>query len=464
MANINNNYTRSESPCRVHTTHYQENVPSYQEDVFSYLEAVKNKKWLSLEQFKEIGENSSVCSYSPPRGIYRDLFCGEQSVEGNDITQKRCIEHKDRIGRGGILLGKIWITEEEFLERSKKEELCSYYSFSGKNKNLYCSSKKDIVDQRCYLHPKRDEKLSIWHDVDTFLCVGLHKEQLCTYSPCSGENKGKICSTKSTEFNEDPYDRRCQIHEDQVGCEREVLIIPGKVKIPISVEVCISRWLSVSEYITSLLQGRYNLCAYSPNKGSNLNTICCDKVTRLNKDLNIKSAEDFWNLRCNKCWGKRGVGQDLIMKAGFAMMNGNTIVCELLEEKLSPKKTPVKTTRKEKMPANKDLVQSEEISHCPSEEDEKEIEVAIGKNLSLQNLLGELWFILPKMYKNGHNYLIRLENLSELIVYGYFEDTLDLYGNITRDMLDNLNRLEESDVNILAAHGICNIGSPEEIF
>ena len=74
------------------------------------------KQWLSQKEFeKAVGDSdedrieANICSYSPPRGKDKGLFCGAEAdylggEDGVDYTEFRCESCKTKIGRGAKLL------------------------------------------------------------------------------------------------------------------------------------------------------------------------------------------------------------------------------------------------------------------------------------------------------------------------------------------------------------------------
>ena len=393
-------------------------------------------KWLpkqTLEQYFRDCPNIDICMYSPLRGEYTGSICADiaEGINRNTTLKKedyRCRRHQY----------KIPLAERK--NTTKADQLLNNFKVEAK---LY--------------KPRKIVSVSSWITPEEYLTLYSSKPHgYCSYSPPRGQYKTKVCgSAVSLHRNHDSYtltSHRCSIHQGKKGnvkllletltlstqyCQLVKPILQSITSVPVVKYIPqispVLPWSTADAYMNHLLSGNKLLCSYSPIKGGNTGKLCCATVDTI--------SDNFWYNRCNKCYGKRGVGMDLLLTTCYNFLLGKTTP---LSPKVSTsneeKKAPLSASGDEEEPSSFE----EEVSYrtqpirtrspSPSEE------LNVICNDSIQNLLGPTWYITNQF---GSSMLL---GVSDVIVtlYGEFLSCIDLEGDVTKEMLLNIKPITHS--------------------
>lgn len=439
-----------------------EELSNYEDNFLDSLNDERSNRWISVGEFDRTSKNKMLCSYSPPRGKNKDLFCGVEFVTGDCRVNWRCEEHKGRIGRGEKIMEQNLILKDSDklpTELPEVKHLCTRIlpnNIPCENRvqvlGYYCDSCFEVEEDSgainpeyhcpfilsggnvcnlivltgevfCDSHLPRDKKTtkrvspvrkeiekSLWYSLEDF--KKLNYTNLCTYSPFRGENKDKICGNKTTIGS-----KHCAEHNEMKG-KIHTIVPELKIEPPKLPIVSLARWSSVKDYLTCIINGEMGLCAYSPFKGKNIDKICCNEI-----ESYPEYVPPIWKLRCSKCRGKKGVGQTIILNASLTLLKG-----EKIPEIYIPKEVKI---------------------HTPEEEPE---ENGLIYNKSLQDRLGESWYFFSRI---GDVFLAKVSEDHITTIYGVFENTFEPSTvSFSREMLKRLYSLSNKQEDIFREDGM----------
>ena len=446
-----------------------EELSNYEDNFLDSLNDDLSNRWISVGEFDRRSKDKMVCSYSPPREPRKDLFCAAEFVIGNCRVNWRCEEHKDKIGRGERIMEQNLILKDSdklTTETPEVRHLCARILPNNipcvnqvQVPGYYCDSCLEVEEDRsafnpeyrcpfilssgkvcdliiitgeifCDSHFPRDKKTvkepkkttkrvspvrkeierSSWYSLEDF--KKLNYTNLCTYSPPRGGNKDKICGNKTAIGS-----KHCALHDGKKG-KIHTIVPELKVEPPKLPVVSVARWSSVADYLSCILNGEVGLCAYSPFKGENKGKICCNEIESYSE-----SVPEIWNLRCSKCWGKRGVGQTAILAASLTLLKG------------------------EKIP---EIYTPEEVKIHTSEEEPEEDGLIYNK--SLQDRLGESWYFFSWI---GDVFLAKVSEDHITTIYGVFDNTFEPSTvSFSREMLKRLYSLSNKQADIFREDGM----------
>ena len=433
-----------------------EELSNYEDNFLDSLNDNVSSQWISIGEFDRRSKSGMICSYSPPIGQNKDLFCGSEFVTGDCRVNWRCEEHKGRIGRGERIMEQNLILNDS--DKSSRCSKCKTSVEAGKIYCDFCDSHLEIEEDSGSINPEyrcpfilsggnvcnliiitgeifcdshlprckkavetpkktttkvlldKEEKKSSWYSLEDF--KKLNYTNLCTYSPFRGENKDKICGNKTTIGS-----KHCAEHNEMKG-KIHTIVPELKIEPPKLPLISIARWSSVKDYLTCIINGEMGLCAYSPFKGKNIDKICCNEI-----ESYPEYVPPIWKLRCSKCRGKKGVGQTVILNASLILLKG------------------------EKIP---EIYIPEEVKiHTPEEEPE---ENGLIYNKSLQDRLGESWYFFSWI---GDVFLAKVSEDHITTIYGVFDNTFEPSTvSFSREMLKRLYSLSNKQADIFREDGM----------
>lgn len=460
-------------------------LSDYKNNVLDSLNDGVHGQWISVGEFDKRSKTKPICSYSPPRGDNRNLFCGTEFVTGNCRVNWRCEEHIGKEGRGEIIMSQnlilkdsdkhspnlhekkhfcTYILPDDILCETQVERAgdycdfhlevetksgisnpkyrCPYIGSDGKVCNLiilkrevFCNSHL-VSDKKTAFRPKKTATMvlpkrkeveeSSWYNLEDF--KKLDYTNLCTYSPHRGRNKDKICGKKTTNGN-----KHCVIHIDVKG-KKHTIVPELKVETPKLPVINVARWSSVTDYLSCVINGEMKLCAYSPHRGRNMDKICCNEI-----ELRQGYIPPIWRLRCRNCWGKRGASQNLILFASLMLLRGEKIP------------TTVYPSQEVKIHTEEEIPEENPVA--------KDVgEIYLVHNESIYNILGMGWRLFTM---NGIVYMAKLGD--KITVYGRYKGITNLMTVFTREMIVNLSELTKKEENTFLNGGML-ISYPQEVY
>jgi len=228
--------------------------------------------WLSVSQTLPM-LSTPICTYSPPRGKNKELFCCSIAVKGSSFVDWRCSIHTNGIGRG-----------ESIIEKNITDE---YHATLLAN--IIPVKPVDSPCEPVQVSPRRPDS-PIFKPVQ----VSPRRSDSPIFKPVDspiGKSQRRPATLKK------------------------------------------DRWFTPKKFIEIVrhLPGHY--CAYSPFKGHNKGLICGKSAYKLEDE---EWSPNFWNYRCTNCWGKRGVSQGLLLSAAMNLLRGDSSSPKEKEEEEMP--------------------------------------------------------------------------------------------------------------------------------
>jgi hypothetical protein len=192
------------------------------------------------------------------------------------------------------------------LTEMKGYNLCSFSPPYGENRGLFCGNKASLTTgginkYRCELcQSKKATTIKIhprWVSLEYYFssCTDL-----CSYIPLEGDNFGDFCGLPAIKTQCDKKDYRCELcisknsnlvlYNSYLEINREVNTKKRKLTE--------ERWMTTHKYIKIQTANPKNyLCSYSPACGDKIKHHCCNPAIIGDKDC-------FWEYRCTGCKSK----------------------------------------------------------------------------------------------------------------------------------------------------------------
>jgi hypothetical protein len=166
--------------------------------------------WLSVSQTLPM-LSTPICTYSPPRGKNKELFCCSIAVGGSSFLDWRCSIHTDRIGRGGSIIEKN-ITDEyhttllaNIIPVKPVDSPIRKSQVSPRRSDSPIFKPVDSPIRKSQGRPailKKDR----WFTPKKFIeIVRDFPEHYCAYSPFKGVNKELICGSLAYKYDEEEW-------------------------------------------------------------------------------------------------------------------------------------------------------------------------------------------------------------------------------------------------------------------
>jgi hypothetical protein len=335
---------------------------------------------------------------SPPRGKYKTFVCGDTAtaINKNNTTQINNY-------------------------RCRKDE------HKGNSKKLVVECPKIAIT------PIVEE--SLWIEMEEYKKM-LLSGKYCSYSPPRGPHKTLFCGTSVEAPTQIPHTYRCTTHINLKGRSETLLEVTPIKGIPV-VQNKPTTWCTARIYMEYLLSGEKFLCAYSPLRGKNTRLFCGTTLTT--------PSDNFWYNRCDKCYGKRGGGMDLLLGVSYNLLSGKSC-----EEKVTIPE-PLKEVSIPEDPS------SELFVHIDTKD-----EILLTGNQDIQNILGPTWYTMKHYELTLLVSVTYNENCGDdcnmVKIYGKFPFHLNEEDKVTKEILLQLqpvtissHHLKQGDLEVVKA-------------
>jgi hypothetical protein len=477
--------------------------------------------WVKLDIFRERLVRfpySDFCSYSPPRGPNKNLFCSALAEyftkeNGSTYLDYRCegctkLERGERvgkIGRGAIILEPDSETAKAFARMAENNRLRNTKALPSTEKPFVeeDSSTGNLTPETKVSYSPFDlsdivtSKMELPHELvdDGDVIIGYNfygydelKTEPVTRIKIALDEETKTrlqegaslsATLKSSSKEQDVVLTVAEPSEVKFSSSKDVPVEENSLSTVLqdvtltkplasAKETKSSYWLSVENYINNLtFSPNIARCSYSPKTGKYKGLICGNPL--------LCKEESFWEFHCPTC-PLDNTGSNLIFEkllSGYNKSQGEASSSLKRDTQNSSKDAIVQSPKMEACPRHfiedtiarfrnnntQEILTVKEIITRPIAPDEKDLTgLNVLENLSIKNILGDNWYIWSE---TGTTFLVKfVEESFTTLIYGEFDKTIGALTNITREAI--LGLVPITDLTTLSEYNF-EVGNMSEV-